>query len=206
MQFEELITALSKINEELCDQGIRAVNTSLTLRNWFFGFYIFEFEQHGKDRAEYGKALLANISVKLKALSVPNADERELRRFRQFYIAYPVVAALIETNSQIRGFLPPELRSGDNFFKTISFRGLENPELQVSENHFVFGHWFLFLVLMLLITNLYNLFVHWSDNQKEVQQVRLENDRIRNAWDYLYDREGKTGRRLMDSAYSRHAQ
>jgi hypothetical protein len=67
----------------------------------------------------------------------------------------------------------------------------------------VFGRWFLFLVLMLLIINLYNFSVHWSDNQKEVQQLQLENDRIRKAWGYLYDQEGKSGKRLMDSAYSK---
>jgi hypothetical protein len=65
----------------------------------------------------------------------------------------------------------------------------------------VFGRWFLFLVLMLLITDGYKLAVHWSDNQKEIQQEQLENDRIRKAWDYLYEQEGKAGKRLMDSAY-----
>jgi hypothetical protein len=66
----------------------------------------------------------------------------------------------------------------------------------------VFGRWFLFLVLMLLITDLYNFSIHWSDNQKEVQRQELENDRIRKAWYFRYDHEGKFGRRLMDSAYS----
>ncbi|HET6254711.1 MAG TPA: hypothetical protein VFE32_11585 [Puia sp.] len=65
----------------------------------------------------------------------------------------------------------------------------------------VFGRWFLFLVLMLLMTDLYKFSVHWSDNQKEVQREELENDRINKAWYYQYTREGKTGRRLMDSAY-----
>ena len=65
----------------------------------------------------------------------------------------------------------------------------------------VFGRWFLFLVLMLLIQNLYNFSIHWSDNQKEVQREELENDRIKKAWYYLYDREGKVRKRLMDSAY-----
>jgi hypothetical protein len=65
----------------------------------------------------------------------------------------------------------------------------------------VFGRWFLFLVLMLLITRLYDFSIHWSDNQKEVQQKELENDRIKKAWYYLYEQEGKVGKRLMDSAY-----
>jgi len=65
----------------------------------------------------------------------------------------------------------------------------------------VFGRWFLFLVLMLLILNAYKFSVHWSDNQKEVQRQQLENDQIKKAWHYLYNREGKAGKRLMDSAY-----
>ncbi len=41
--------------------------------------------------------------------------------------------------------------------------------------------------------NLYNFSVHWSDNQKEIQQEQLENDRIKKASYYLYEGEGKTG-------------
>jgi hypothetical protein len=67
----------------------------------------------------------------------------------------------------------------------------------------VFGRWLLLLTIMLFITNLYKWGVHWSDNQKEVQQIQLENDRILKAWGYLYDMEGKAGKRLMDSAYRR---
>jgi len=65
----------------------------------------------------------------------------------------------------------------------------------------VFGRWFLFLVLMLLITDLYNFSIHWSDNQKEVQQEELENDRIKKAWYYLYEHYGRAEKKLMDSAY-----
>src|ERR1700749_4826205 len=110
MDFAELIYILSNINDKLREESIRAVNTSLTLRNWFFGFYIVEFEQHGGNRAEYGKSLLANIANEMKNRAIQNADERELRRYRQFYIAYPVIAKLIATNNRIRGLLSPELK------------------------------------------------------------------------------------------------
>ena len=136
MDFKELIIALSSINEELREQSIRAVNTSLTLRNWFFGFYILEFEQNGKDRAEYGKALLANISSEMKGLAIPNTDERELRRYRQFYIAYPAAANLIAANNQIRGLLPPELLQSENVGTKPSIRGSVNPELIIDDNHY----------------------------------------------------------------------
>ena len=34
-----------------------------TMRNWLIGYYIVEFEQHGKDRAEYGLQLLSALST-----------------------------------------------------------------------------------------------------------------------------------------------
>ena len=65
----------------------------------------------------------------------------------------------------------------------------------------VFGRWLILLAIMLLITNLYKWGVHWSDNQKMIQVEQIGNDRILRAWGYLYDWEGKAGKRLMDSAY-----
>jgi hypothetical protein len=67
----------------------------------------------------------------------------------------------------------------------------------------VFGRWFLWLTLMLFITNLYKWSVHYSDNQKEIKLQQLETDKIKKAWNYLYFQEGKTIRRTMDSAYNR---
>jgi len=67
----------------------------------------------------------------------------------------------------------------------------------------VFGRWFLFLVLMLLIVNLYKFSIHWSDNQSEIQREELKNDRINKAWYYLYNQQGKAVKRLMDSAYAK---
>jgi hypothetical protein len=59
------------------------------------------------------------------------------------------------------------------------------------------------LVVMLFITNLYKWSVHYNDNQKEIKLQQLETDRIKKAWNYLYFQEGKTIRRIMDSAYNR---
>jgi len=76
MEFQELILAISSINDELREQSIRVVNKSLTIHSWCFGFYIVEFEQDGKDRAEYGKALLSRIAIAIKMLSILNTDEK----------------------------------------------------------------------------------------------------------------------------------
>jgi len=121
MKFENLIETLSHVHQELKAQGIRAVNTALTLRNWCFGMYIVEFEQHGNDRALYGQGLLKEISTAMAAYRIPNTDERELRRYRQFYQIYPLLYYLFDTNPSIRGLLPPVFKS-DQFIRRFRIK------------------------------------------------------------------------------------
>ena len=157
MDFNELIFSLSWINKDLREQSIRAVNTSLTMRNWFFGFCILEFEQNGKDRANYGEALLANVSKQMKGHGISGAEERELRRYRQFYLTYPAAGSLINIelgirvtlssrllvsqkmidHPSIRGPLDPGLPLNHETEDGFSIRGSLNPELQVSDNHYI---------------------------------------------------------------------
>lgn len=136
MIYNELIKALTLIHEQLREQSIRAVNTTLTLRNWFFGFYIVEFEQSGKDKAGYGKNLLANIASTMKDMKIPNTDERELRRYRQFYACYPIAAKLFYADHNFRGLLPPELLNYSLNTIEDSNRGLASPEFQIPDAHY----------------------------------------------------------------------
>lgn len=101
LSFDLLVNAIGQVHAEMAVQAGRAVNMSLTLRNWLIGFYIAEYEQQGSDRAQYGDRLLARLSDDLLEAGVVRAEERELRRYRQFYTTYP----------QIRDSLTPELRT-----------------------------------------------------------------------------------------------
>ena len=67
----------------------------------------------------------------------------------------------------------------------------------------VFGRWFFWLTVMFFFASFYKWSIHWSDNQKEIKQQQLQTDRIKKAWNYLYFLEGKTSKRLMDSAYNK---
>ncbi len=62
MNFDKLVLRIQQTSDFLQQSAVKAVNTHLTLRNWFTGFYIVEFEQNGSDRAEYGTKLLENIA------------------------------------------------------------------------------------------------------------------------------------------------
>jgi predicted nuclease of restriction endonuclease-like (RecB) superfamily len=101
LDFQQLVGTIHHIHDELTAQASRAVNISLTLRNWLIGLYIREYEQHGRDRARYGEALLDALASALRQIGISRSDARELRRYRLFYTTYP----------QIRDALPPEFSS-----------------------------------------------------------------------------------------------
>jgi len=65
----------------------------------------------------------------------------------------------------------------------------------------VFSRWFLWLAIMLFLTNLYKWGIHYSDNQKEIRLEQIENDRIRKSWNYMYNNNDKEVKRLMEKAY-----
>lgn len=100
--FKTLLSAIQQLHYQLQQSAVNAVNQMLTIRNWLIGHHIVEFEQNGKDRAEYGKSLLKSIADKLNRIK--GLDERSLRRFRLLYLYYP------QLSTTIRGTLTPELQ------------------------------------------------------------------------------------------------
>ena len=92
MNFSQLSHILKDTNERLFRSAVKAVNVNLTMRNWFFGYYIVEFDQNGEDRAKYGTQLLNTLAgdLAIKGLTAP-----ELSRCRQFYKTYPQIIEII---------------------------------------------------------------------------------------------------------------
>ena len=112
MNFSALIQTIQQTHTALQQQAVKAINRSLTIRNWLMGYYIVEFEQNGEDRAKYGEKLLSKLAAELKDKKVSNIHERELRRYREFYLIYPQLAKaihLINLPENIRGTLSPVL-------------------------------------------------------------------------------------------------
>lgn len=72
----------------------KAVNFAMVTAYWNVGRLIVEDEQQGNTRAEYGKAILADLSKRLTDEFGKGFDERELRRIRQFYLVFPKWDAL----------------------------------------------------------------------------------------------------------------
>lgn len=70
-----------------------AVNFAMVEAYWEIGRSIVE-QQGGSERAEYGEALLRELSRRLTEDFGKGFDERNLRFMRQFYLAFPIRNAL----------------------------------------------------------------------------------------------------------------
>lgn len=72
----------------------RAVNKNMTETYWKLGQLIVEEEQSGKERAEYGRYLIKELSQRLTLAYGEGYDKRNLFYMKQFYLTYPIVNAL----------------------------------------------------------------------------------------------------------------
>lgn len=104
MNFDGLVQVIERAHSSFASQATKAVNISLTLRNWFIGHHFAEYELQGQDRASYGERLLEQLAAQLAQTGLKRLDARELRRYRLIYSSYP----------QIRESLTPVLASPPN--------------------------------------------------------------------------------------------
>ena len=93
--FSDLASIIQSTHDVAQSSAIRAINRMQTMRNWLIGYYIVEFEQHGKDRAEYGTQLLKKLEeqVNRKGLNVTL-----FQTSRNFYNLYPQLGGLFVPN------------------------------------------------------------------------------------------------------------
>jgi hypothetical protein len=91
---KELIQQIHSIIATAKDRAIRSVDTERVLMYWQIGKVIFEEEQQGKDRADYGKYLIKSISETFQPQFGSGFSIRQLERYRQFYRTFPITSAL----------------------------------------------------------------------------------------------------------------
>lgn len=100
LTFTSLISSIRQVHDELAAQASRAVNVSLTLRNWQIGCYIAEYEMYGADRAGYGDRLLLSLSSELEKLNVSSCGKRQLYQYLRFYQTYPQIVRSLPAQLQ----------------------------------------------------------------------------------------------------------
>jgi len=91
---DSLFQSVKEIIRQSREKVFRIANSTLLLTYWQIGQLIVEDEQQGKERAEYGKYTLKNLSKKLTLEFGKGFDESNLRNMRSFYQTFPICDAL----------------------------------------------------------------------------------------------------------------
>lgn len=92
MESLELLSGqITRVHQYFSSYAVKQVNNALTFRNWFIGCYVVEYEQNGKDRADYRDKTLQVLSEKMKQKGLRGFSDRNLRLYRQFYLTYPQI-------------------------------------------------------------------------------------------------------------------
>lgn len=87
---ENLFIAIAKVIDQARQQVKQTVNQQMVLAYWHIGRLIVEQEQHGQERAEYGKQQLEQLSKRLKTDFGKGFDITNLRNMRRFYLSFPI--------------------------------------------------------------------------------------------------------------------
>ena len=92
---ENISFQIESIHTYFSDFANRQVNYAYTLRNWLIGMYLFEIEQKGQDRAEYGEKLYKNIAERLKEKKIKGMSFTSLHTFKKFFQIYPSIVQVL---------------------------------------------------------------------------------------------------------------
>ncbi len=132
LNFNSLVSLVEQTHLHFQQQAAKAVNVSLTIRNYLIGFYLVEFEQKGEDRAAYGEKLLDNLAYKLRIKGLVSA---ELSRCRQFYYCYPhILGALTQEYKNILpSYILGTLSQESNTQDELTIPSVSTPHLAKSD-------------------------------------------------------------------------
>lgn len=122
--FDELTKIIRDTHDAAQTTAVKAINRMQTMRNWLYGYYIIEFEQHGKDRAEYGTQLLKRLEERVNRKGL---TETLFKNSRKFYRLYPQMV------ENIIGVISPTV--SDKLLESKDASGL--CDAQMTENEHV---------------------------------------------------------------------
>ena len=83
--FNDLASIVQTTHDAAQSSAVKAINRMQTMHNWLIGYYIVEFEQHGKDRAEYGTQLLKKLEERVDRKGLTTTLFKWARKFYRLY-------------------------------------------------------------------------------------------------------------------------
>jgi hypothetical protein len=87
-RYKQMLEKIGTILEEGRKRDYSAVHDVLVETYWNIGGEIVEYEQKGKEKAEYGSALLDKLSKDLKTRYGKGFSRRNVLDMRRFYLVY----------------------------------------------------------------------------------------------------------------------
>ncbi len=89
-----ILEDVREIIEQARNNAVRSVDFCRVQMYWQLGQRIFEEEQQGQDRAEYGAYIIKNLAKDLEVEYGSGFGVRQLERARQFYKVYPIASTV----------------------------------------------------------------------------------------------------------------
>ncbi|SKB87821.1 Predicted nuclease of restriction endonuclease-like (RecB) superfamily, DUF1016 family [Soonwooa buanensis] len=89
-----LIQDIKHLIAQSRERAVRAVDFQRTVLYWHIGERIFNEEQQGKERADYGNYVIKYLSEQLQPEFGSGFSYRNLHWYRQFYRTFPIVNSL----------------------------------------------------------------------------------------------------------------
>ena len=88
--FDGFVGEIKQIIDSARANAVRSVDFCRVQMYWSIGKRIFEKEQQGKERADYGSYLIKNLSKRIMPDYGSGFSVRQLEMCRQFYRTYPI--------------------------------------------------------------------------------------------------------------------
>ena len=91
---QKLLADARQIIDTARANAVRSVDFNRVMMYWNLGRRVFEEEQHGKDRAEYGARIIRGLAERLEPEYGSGFGIRQLEQSRRFYRLYPIAHTL----------------------------------------------------------------------------------------------------------------
>jgi predicted nuclease of restriction endonuclease-like (RecB) superfamily len=185
---------------------VRAVNQTMVYTYFEIGRMIVEDEQQGKERAEYGKQVLKELSKRLTAEFGKGFSSDNLENMRRFFLAYSISEKSSRNSScdtEMQQKREPDLQGTSNIVNQISEKlsrkfilswshylklmRIENPdERNFYEIECAANNWSLKELQRQFDTALYERLA-LSRNKKGIEQLAQQGHLIENPFDAIKD-------------------
>lgn len=138
--YDELYSEIKNVLTSARNTSVVAVNTAMVKAYWAVGKLIVD-AQGGELKAAYGNRLLDELSVRLTTEFGKGFDASNLRRMRQFYIAFPICDTVCHklSWSHIRHLIKVSNKNAREYYAKEAVKGgwsVRELERQIATQHY----------------------------------------------------------------------